>query len=83
MPKLAAHNLLADTYLHEKNYDKARDEAQVAIAKGKASGKTCQSRGTRSRPGAGELGQRARRRTGSQRFLEQSPQHPLAGQVRT
>ena len=28
------HNLLADTYLHQKD-DKARDEAQVAISKGK------------------------------------------------
>ena len=33
------HNFLADAYLHEKQYGKARDEAQIAIAKGEKYGK--------------------------------------------
>jgi len=73
------HNLLADTYLHEKNYAKARDEAQVAIAKGKnAAG-----------PAELVLGQAlvnlGRNQEGIQAlnvFLQESPQHPIAGQVR-
>ncbi len=74
------HNLLADTYLHEKNYTKARDEAQVAITKGKnAAG-----------PAELVLGQAlvnlGRNEEGIQAlnvFLQESPQHPIAGQVRT
>src|SRR5262249_32289120 len=30
------HNLLADAYLRQKDYGKARDEAQIAITKGQA-----------------------------------------------
>ena len=78
------HNLLADTYLRQKHYDKARDEAQIAIAKGKASGKTVAS------PAELVLGQAlvalGQEQEGVQAlnaFVEQSPQHPLAGQVRT
>lgn len=33
------HDLLANTYLHEKDYSKARDEAQIAVAKSARSGK--------------------------------------------
>ena len=36
------HDLLADTYLHEKSYEKARDEAQVAIARGKNAASSAQ-----------------------------------------
>jgi len=74
------HNLLADTYLREKDYDKARDEAQVAITKGKLN----------ASPAELVLGQ-ALLATGRDEeavsalntFLEESPQHPLAGQVRS
>jgi len=33
------HNLLADAYLHQKEYSKARDEAQIAVAKSARAGK--------------------------------------------
>lgn len=73
------HNLLADAYLREKNYDKARDEAQVAITKGKSN----------ASPAELVLGQ-ALIATGHNQegiqalntFLDESPRHPLAGQVR-
>ncbi len=78
------HNLLADTYLRQKNYDKARDEAQIAIAKGKVTGKAVAS------PAELVLGQAlvalGHEQEGVQAlntFVEESPQHPLAGQVRT
>ena len=33
------HNLLANTYLYQREYSKARDEAQIAVAKGARAGK--------------------------------------------
>ena len=74
------HNLLADTYLHEKNYTKARDEAQIAITKGKNAAGPAQLV-------LGEalvnLGQNQEGIQALNIFLQQSPQHPVAGQVRT
>lgn len=74
------HNLLADTYLRQQNYDKARDEAQIAISKGK----------NIASPAQLILGQALARMGEDQEaiqalsvFLEQSPQHPMAEQVRT
>lgn len=74
------HNLLADTYLRQKNYDQARDQAQIAIEKGK----------NVAAPAQLVLGQAlvalGREQEGVQAlsvFLEQSPQDPLAPQVRT
>ena len=71
--------MLADTYLHEKSYEKARDEARVAIAKGKNAASSAQL----------TLGQAlinlGRTEEGVQAlniFLQESPQHPVAGQVR-
>jgi tetratricopeptide (TPR) repeat protein len=74
------HNLLADAYLHEKQYEKARDESQLAIAKGKTNASASEL----------ILGQ-ALLASGHERegvaalnvFLEESPGHPLAGQVRS
>jgi tetratricopeptide (TPR) repeat protein len=73
------HNLLADTYLHQKNYAGARDEAQLAITKGK----------TAAGPAQLVLGEAlvnlGRNQEGIQAlnaFLQDSPQHPVAGQVR-
>ena len=73
------HNLLADTYLHEKDYAKARDEAQVAIAKGK----------TIASPAQLVLGEALVNLGSNQEgiqalnlFLQESPQQPIAGQVR-
>jgi tetratricopeptide (TPR) repeat protein len=74
------HNLLADAYLREKDYGKARDEAQVAISKGK----------TGASPAQLVLGQAlvslGHNQEGIQAlntFLQESPKHPLAVQVRT
>jgi len=73
------HNLLADTYLHQKDYGKARDEAQVAIVKGKSV----------AAPAQLVLGEAlvnlGRNQEGIQAlntFLQASPKHPVAGQVR-
>lgn len=72
------HNLLADAYLHEKTYDKARDEAQVAITKGKNAASPAQLV-------LGEalvnLGQPQEGVRALRVFLDQSPGHPVAGQV--
>ncbi|HTT18352.1 MAG TPA: tetratricopeptide repeat protein [Candidatus Sulfotelmatobacter sp.] len=74
------HNLLADAYLHEKNYDKARIEAQVAITKGKTAA-------TPAQLVLGEallnLGQEKEGVEALEAFLEESPRHPVAGQVRS
>ena len=73
------HNLLADTYLHQKDYGKARDEAQLAIAKGKNAAGPAQLV-------LGEallnLGQKQEGVQALNAFLQESPQHPIAGQVR-
>jgi hypothetical protein len=73
------HDLLADTYLREKDYGKARDEANVAIAKGNNIASPAQLV-----LGQALLGLR-RDEEGIQAlhsFLEQSPKSPLADQVR-
>jgi tetratricopeptide (TPR) repeat protein len=73
------HDLLADAYLHQGNFDRARDEARVAIEKGK----------TRASPAQlvlGEalvsLGDDKAGIEALKRFLQESPLHPMAGQVR-
>jgi tetratricopeptide (TPR) repeat protein len=74
------HNLLADTYLHEKDYGKARDEARTAITKGKTSASPAQLVLGQALVGLGHD------QEGIQAlnvFLDESPRHPLAGQVRT
>ena len=74
------HNLLADTYLHQQDYDKARDQAQIAITIGK----------NNATPAQLVLGQAlvnlGQDQAGIQAlniFLDQSPQHPMAPQVRS
>lgn len=73
------HNLLADTYLHQGNYVRARDEARVAIEKGK----------THASPAElvlGEalvnLGHDEEGVEALNKFLQESPLHPMAGRVR-
>src|SRR5580700_8636338 len=73
------HNLLADTYLHQKNYDKARDEAQVAIAKGKNAASPAQLVLGQALV---NLGQNQEGIQALNIFLQESPKHPIAGQVR-
>jgi tetratricopeptide (TPR) repeat protein len=73
------HNLLADTYLHQGNYDRARDEARVAIEKGKAHASPAELV-------LGEalvnLGNNQEGVEALNRFLQEAPLHPMAGQVR-
>jgi tetratricopeptide (TPR) repeat protein len=77
------HSLLADAYLHEKEYGKARDEAQVALAKGQGASRNAASP---SNLVLGEallgLGQNQDGVQALNKFLEESPQHPLAARVR-
>jgi tetratricopeptide (TPR) repeat protein len=73
------HDLLADAYLHQKDYGKARDEAEVAITKGKSAASASQLT-------LGQaflnLGQEQQGIEALQVFLQESPRHPVAGQVR-
>jgi tetratricopeptide (TPR) repeat protein len=73
------HDLLADAYLHQGKFDRARDEARVAIEKGK-------SRATPAQLVLGEalvsLGDDKAGIESLKTFLEESPHHPMAGQVR-
>ena len=77
------HDLLADAYLHQKNFDKAEDEAQVAIAKGTSTSRSDTSPAQlilgQSLVAMGNYGQGVQ---ALKLFLEQSPRHPLAGDVR-
>jgi tetratricopeptide (TPR) repeat protein len=75
-----AHNLLADAYFRQKKYDKARDEAQVAIDKGKAEANPARLILGQAliNMGLDEQGIQA-----LETFLQQSPSHPVAGQVRS
>lgn len=78
-----AHNLLADAYLHQKEYGKARDEAQIALAKGQVASKSASSPANLV---LGEallgLGQDQNGIQALNQFLDESPRHPMAGQVR-
>jgi len=73
------HNLLANAYLQEKNYPGARDEAQTAIARGKGSASSAQLVLGQALL---NLGERSEGIQALNVFLQQSPQHPVAGQVR-
>ncbi len=74
------HNLLADTYLRQRSYVKARDEAQTAITKGKDSASPAQLVLGEALVGLGQDEEAVR---ALNIFLEQSPRHPMAGQVRS
>jgi tetratricopeptide (TPR) repeat protein len=74
------HNLLADTYLHQQDYDKARDEAQIAIAKGKSTASPAQLVLAQA---LASMGHDEEAIHALNIFLQESPNHPLAGQVRT
>ncbi|HUA16776.1 MAG TPA: tetratricopeptide repeat protein [Verrucomicrobiae bacterium] len=77
------HDLLADVYLKQKEYGKARNEGQVAVAKGAKYGKDA------SGPAELVLGQAlialGQKEEGIQAletFLKDSPQNPMVYQVR-
>jgi tetratricopeptide (TPR) repeat protein len=72
------HDLLADAYLHQKEYGKARDEAQIAIARGEKHGKNT--------AGPAELvlgealiglGQKDEAIPPLQAFVKESPENPM------
>jgi tetratricopeptide (TPR) repeat protein len=73
------HNLLANAYLQEKNYPGARDEAQTAITRGKTSASSAQLVLGQALLNLGETSEGIQ---ALNMFLQQSPQHPVAGQVR-
>ncbi len=77
------HNLLADAYLHQKEYGKARDEAQIALVKGESAAKAASSPADLV---LGEallgLGQKQEGIRALNKFLDESPRHPMAGRVR-
>lgn len=77
------HHLLADAYLRQKNYNQARDEAQLAITKGQKAGK---QEGSPAQLVLGQalvaLGRDEEGIDAFNVFLKQSPQHPMADQVR-
>jgi tetratricopeptide (TPR) repeat protein len=73
------HSLLADAYLQEKSYDKARNEAQVAITKGKSSASPAELVLGQALVG---LGHDQEGIQALNAFLQESPQNPMAKQVR-
>jgi len=75
-----AHHLLAAVYLHEKKYEQACNEAESAIAKGKRAASTARLIAADALIG---LGRDAEATQSLGAFLKESPQDPLAGQVRT
>jgi tetratricopeptide (TPR) repeat protein len=79
------HNLLADTYLHQKDYARARDEAQLAIAKGTIAKEKSSASSAQLVLGEAlvNLGQDKEGVQALNAFLQDSPRHPMAGQVRT
>jgi tetratricopeptide (TPR) repeat protein len=68
------HNLLADTYLHRNEFSKARDEAQIAVAKSGRYGKNASGAAklTRGQALIG-LGQKSEGIQALQVFLKESP----------
>lgn len=78
-----AHDLLAETYLGAKEYDKARKEAEIAIVKG---GKQGRNDGSAARIALGRalmaLGQREEGIRELETFLKESPQNTMAPQIR-
>lgn len=74
-----AHDLLAASYLKERKYDKARDQAQIAIAQGK-------SNATASQLVLGQalvnLGQKQEGIETLKNFVQASPKNPSVPQVK-
>ena len=72
------HDLLADACFRQKNYAEARDQAQLALAKGNKDANA-------ARLVLGQalinLGEDAQGADTLDAFLQQSPTHPLAGQL--
>ena len=73
------HDLLADTYLHEKNYENAKVEANKAVIKGQAAASPAQLVLGQALLNLGQFHDGVE---ALKVFLDQSPQSPVAGQVR-
>ncbi len=79
-----SHNLLAYVYLHEKEYRKARDEAQLAVAKSVRFGKNASGSAELALGQAMiALGQSKEGIQTLEAFLKKYPGNPAAPQVRT
>jgi tetratricopeptide (TPR) repeat protein len=74
------HNLLADAYLREGDYEKARDEAQIAIRKGSHAASSSRLILGKS---LFESGHTQEAVDALNTFLQESPGHPMADQLRT
>jgi tetratricopeptide (TPR) repeat protein len=74
------HNLLADTYFREGSYEKARDEAEIAIRKGRSAASPSQIILGKS---LFETGHSQEALEALRMFLEESPRHPMAPQLRS
>jgi tetratricopeptide (TPR) repeat protein len=72
------HDLLADAYLRERNFQKARDEAQSAITKGKTAANPAQLVLGQALINLGFDGEGIQ---ALEAFLHEAPSHPIAGQV--
>ena len=77
------HDLLASTYLNQREYSKARDEAQIAVAKGARAGKNASSASelTLGQALIG-LGQKAEGIAALRVFLKESPPEDMVEPVR-
>jgi Flp pilus assembly protein TadD len=73
------HDLLADTYLHEKNYESAKVEANKAVTKGQAAASPAQLVLGQALLNLGQFHDGV---NALKVFLDQSPHNPVAGQVR-
>ena len=74
-----AHSYLADAYLRTQRYEKARDQAQLALDKGKNGASPAQLVLGQALV---NLGQRQEGIQALQNFLQTSPKNPVAPQVR-
>jgi Flp pilus assembly protein TadD len=75
-----AHSLLASAYLHQKTYDKALEESELAIRKGQAAANSTQLIRGESLAG---LGRDQEAIQALNRFLQSTPRSPIAPQVRS
>jgi len=73
------HDLLADTCLHQKDYESARVEANKAVTKGQAAASPAQLVLGQALVNLGQFNDGVK---ALKVFLDQSPQNPVAGQVR-
>jgi len=73
------HDLLADTYLHEKNYESAKVEANKAVTKGLTAASPAQLVLGQALLNLGQFHDGVE---ALKVFLDQSPNNPVAGQVR-